>query len=235
MIEAFVTNLGRYNEGHLIGEYLKFPSTTQDVQELFKRIGVDGVRYEEIFITDYKTAIPALRDYLGESESLDELNYLASLLEDLPEWETEKFAAALELGEFNSVKDLINLSENLDCYAFIDGITSEEDLGRYYIEELGAMEIPDHLQSYIDYEAYGRDVCINENGLFVNNGYVLRTEDSFREFYSGRNDLPEQHRIFAYPKSEKASIRDTLKQYQKKLENEPSPGKDRPSSTIEDR
>ena len=60
MLEAFVTNLGRYNEGHLDGEYLNLPATTEEVQALLKRIHVDGLRYEEVFITDYETDIPGL-------------------------------------------------------------------------------------------------------------------------------------------------------------------------------
>lgn len=27
LFEAYVTNLGKYNEGELVGEYLKFPTT----------------------------------------------------------------------------------------------------------------------------------------------------------------------------------------------------------------
>lgn len=44
MLEAFVTNLGRYNEGYLDGEPLKLPATTEEVQALLKRIHVDGLR-----------------------------------------------------------------------------------------------------------------------------------------------------------------------------------------------
>lgn len=105
-----------------------------------KRIGIDGVRYEEIFITDY--------------ESIDGLNYLNSLLDDLEEWEVERFAAAVDFEEYNSVKDLINLTQNLDYFEFYAGIEDEEDLGRYYIEEMCTLEIPEHLENYIDYEAY---------------------------------------------------------------------------------
>ena len=47
LFEAYVTNLGKYNEGELVGETLKFPATTEEVQSLLKRIGVDGVRYQE--------------------------------------------------------------------------------------------------------------------------------------------------------------------------------------------
>lgn len=45
LFEAYITNLGKYNEGELVGETLKFPTTTEEVQGLLKRIGVDGVRY----------------------------------------------------------------------------------------------------------------------------------------------------------------------------------------------
>ncbi len=57
LFEAYVTNLGKYNEGELVGENLKFPTTPEEVQALLKRIGIDGVQYEEIFITDYEVNI----------------------------------------------------------------------------------------------------------------------------------------------------------------------------------
>ena len=58
---------GKYNEGELVGEPLKFPTTTEEVQALFKRIGVDRVRYEEFFITSYDGDVLGLYDYPGEN------------------------------------------------------------------------------------------------------------------------------------------------------------------------
>lgn len=181
-----------------------------------KRIHVDGVRYEEIFITDYETEIPVLYNCLGEYESIDELNYLAALLDDLEEWEVEKFAAAVDFGEYNSVPALINLTQNLDCFELYSDVNSEEDLGRYYIEEMCTLEIPEHLASYIDYEAYGRDMSMDEDGRFTDGGYVVRIGDSFTEHYSSREDLPEEYRIFTYPKPEK-SIKKVLESYGKMI------------------
>ncbi len=236
MLEAYVTNLGRYNEGHLDGEYLKLPATTEEVQALLKRIHVDGVRYEEIFITDYETDIPGLHDCLGEYESIDELNYLASLLDEMQAWEAEKFAAAVEFGEHTgSVKDLINLAQNLDCFEFYPDIADEEDLGRFYITEMCTLEIPEHLENYIDYETYGRDMNLDENGHFVDGGYIVNNGDSFIEHYRGRDDIPEEYRIFAYPVQEKASIRDTLKQYQRMVDNPPVPSKGRRTPDFDER
>ena len=50
--EAFITYLGKYNEGFLVGEWVKFPVTNEEMQAVFRRIGI-GRRYEEWFITDY--------------------------------------------------------------------------------------------------------------------------------------------------------------------------------------
>lgn len=234
MLEAFVTNLGRYNEGYLDGEFLKLPATIGEVQALLGRIHVDGVRYEEIFITDYETDISGLYDCLGEHESIDELNYLASLLEDMQEWEQEKFAAALDLGgHTGSVKDLINLAQNLDCFEHYPDIEDEEDLGRYYIEEMCALEVPEHLRNYIDYEAYGRDMNLDENGSFVNVGYIVRNGDSFTEYYNNRDDVPEEHRIFAYPEPEK-SIPKLLASYRQIISEVPA-APDRPRPDKEER
>ena len=92
-IEAYVTNLGKYNEGELASEPLKFPTTTEEVQALLKRIGVDNIQYEEIFIADYDGDLPELNACLGEYESIDELNHLACLLSELDKSDLEKFEA----------------------------------------------------------------------------------------------------------------------------------------------
>ncbi|MCY1714631.1 antirestriction protein ArdA [Caproiciproducens galactitolivorans] len=234
-IEAFVTNLGRYNEGYLDGEFLKLPATTEEVQALFQRIHVDGVRYEEIFITDYETDVSGLYDCLSEYADLDDLNYLAALLDDLDEGDREKFEAALSYGDYTgSLKDLINLAQNLDCYEYYPGICDEDDLGRYMIDEMGSLEVSEYLENYIDYEAYGRDVSLEDGGTFTENGYIVNTGDSFIEQYNGRDDLPEEYKIFAYPAPEK-SIRDTLKQYKQMIDAAPVSPKDRPAAAHEER
>jgi hypothetical protein len=42
MIEAYVTNLGKYAGGELCGEYLKLPAVKEDIQALLSRIDVEG-------------------------------------------------------------------------------------------------------------------------------------------------------------------------------------------------
>ena len=204
-------NQGKYNEDRLVGAPLKFPTTTEAVQDLLKQIGIDGIRYEEIFIASYDGPMPQLHKHLGEYESIDELNHLACLLSELNEYELEVFEAVMDSGEYTgSVKDLINLAQNLDSYNFYSDIHTEEELGRMYIQELEAVPVPEHLIDYIDYEAYGRDVRINEDGHLAPGGYVVGG-GSFVEHYHGIEDIPDEHRVFSMPK---VPIREQMAAYQ---------------------
>ena len=212
---AFITNLGKYNEGELVGEWVKFPTTAEELKEVFKRIGIGqkddfGQPYEEWFITDYDCYVDGLYSKLGEYENLDELNYLASKLDEMSESEYAQFQAGMEMGDHcGSLQEIINLTENLDCYEIYPHIEDYDDLGRYYIEELEVMQVPEHLQNYIDYEAYGRDVAMDENGSFTDQGYVRDTGDRFCEYYDGeRGSIPDEYRVMAFqddlPEEEKS-------------------------------
>ena len=202
---AFITNLGKYNEGELVGEWVKFPTTAEEMKKVFDRIGIGqkdefGQPYEEWFITDYDCYVGALYDKLGEYENLDELNYLAAKLEEMGQGEYAQFQAAMEVGDHSgSLQEIINLTDNLDCYDLYPSIQDYDDLGRYYIEELDAMQVPEHLRNYIDYEVYGRDVAMDESGDFTDLGYVRDTGSSFHEYYDGEpGSIPEEYRVMAF-------------------------------------
>ena len=216
LLEAYITNLGKYNEGELVGETLKFPTSPQEVQALLKPIGVDGIRYEEFFITSFDGDVLGLYDYLSEYENLDELNHLACLLSELDQGELEKFEAVIDSGEHtSSVADLINLTQNLDCYELHPGVDDEETLGRLYVDDMETLVVPDHIKPYFDYEAYGRDVSINENGHFAPGGYVTKVSDDFREVYHGPQDIPAEHKVFSYPH---LSIREQMAAYKEVID-----------------
>ena len=103
VFEAYITNLGKYAEGQLVGETLKFPATTEEVQSLLKNIGVDGVRYEEFFIIAFDGDVMGLYDYLTEYENLDELNHLAHLISELDSDEIETLEAVLNKGDHRRI------------------------------------------------------------------------------------------------------------------------------------
>ena len=151
MFEAYITNTALYPlMGIEVGTTVHFPMTTQELQAALAKIGIDGKRYSEVFFTSFDSDVLGLYDYLYECENIDELNELGhALLEVRDKGGLETFEAALVLGNHTrSVKDLINLTQNLDLYRFYPDISDDEGLGRLYADELGTIDIPEHIQNY---------------------------------------------------------------------------------------
>lgn len=189
---AYITNLGKYVEGELAGQWVEFPTTNGRIQEVLEGIGIDGVRYEEIFITDYDSGIHGLTEGFGEYEDLSMLNYLAEKIQDC---DTQWLEAALELGVCTgSVRDLINLVENQDCFLFFSDIENDYDLGYFYIHETWChSELSariGELANYIDYESYGRDVRLSEGGTFTGNGCYICLLETITTYIDSVEDIP---------------------------------------------
>ncbi|WP_442959166.1 antirestriction protein ArdA [Providencia sp. PROV064] len=178
MISVFITNLGKYNEGELVGEWLELPATSKEIEHCLMRIDIDGIQYEEYFLTDYESSIDGLSSYISEYSLLDELNELATQLAMLSPDEIDLYQAAIEIGSSaSSIHDLIHLADNFDSFQQLAGVNNEYDLGYYWIEESGCYDLAQlgHLSHYFDYECYGRDVCLEQGGIFRRGGYVYHT------------------------------------------------------------
>ena len=68
-------------------------------------------------------------------------------------------------------------------------------------------------------DSYG--ISINENGHFAPGGYVTKVSDDFREVYHGPQDIPAEHRVFAYPQ---LSIREQMAAYQEIIDGSSKEG-----------
>lgn len=95
-------------------------------------------------------------------------------------WGSTTISLNMRISTNSTVKDLINLTYNLDQYDFYPEVEDEEALGRLYLQAFGAIHVPEALVNYIDYEAYGRDARIKENGHFAPSGYVRGSGEGFQ-------------------------------------------------------
>ena len=214
-ITARLTNWDLYQRGELRDISISFPTTREEVQKALKAIGVDGIRDRRVILTEYDSNLSGFCHCLTQYDSVDEVNYLARLLSGLSESELDTFQAVLEYGAHDRcASDLINLALNLDCYELHPGVTDDETLGRIYVEDMELLDVPDNVLPYFDFEAYGRDMRINEGGNFAPTGYLTRSGD-FKEVYHGIEDIPAEHRIFTYPK---LNIREQMAAYKEVID-----------------
>ena len=199
ILSGYLSNLGKYTEGRPAGEWVTFPTTAEHLKEVFDRIGIDFKHYEEWHFTEFQSPIPGLTEHLSEYSHPDELNYLGKLLEMQFDDDREKFIAAIEYGDHaDSLQDIINLAQNLDCYWLYPSVHSEEEYGRYLVDELEEPELPEEAKKYFMYEEYGRDASINDDGMFTEKGYIYNNRNTFTEWYDGR-DVPQEYRVTPQP------------------------------------
>lgn len=167
MFRVFITNLGKYNEGKLVGKWLDLPC--DDIEEELKTIGVsdkpdeNGIYYEEYFITDYENDIDM---EIGEYDNLYKLNEYAKEIEELNDDEKLCLKALIEYGE-----DLEFALEHIGDVATYGDCWSMTEVAYLVVEELDILnEIPEEWQNYFDYEAFGRDLDIEGKFIYMGNG-----------------------------------------------------------------
>ena len=172
-MKIFITNLGMYNEGYLVGKWVKLPVSEDKLDEVLEAIGINEY-YEEFFISDFENErIRGLSEVVSEYSSVQALNELAQRLEELSDDEADKLGAVLEYEACRSVSDVLELLDELDNFDLLTDVNDDEDLGYYYAEEYCSIAIPEHIQPYFNYEAYGRDIRLESSCLYTSYGFLL--------------------------------------------------------------
>ena len=203
-----IDSRSRFETGQPGGVWLPMPTTAEQLHKAMNRIGITAENSQDFFINGFANTEQQPFDVplsVIQSAGIDELNYFGKLLEMQGDADRGKFAAAVTLGEYaGSVKDLINLAQNLDCYWIYPSIQDEEAYGHYLIDELDELELPEAAKNYFMYEEYGRDAVKNDGGIFTAQGYIYNNKNTFSEWYSGHeNDIPKEYRVMSFPQPER--------------------------------
>lgn len=166
-MKIFLTNLGKYNEGELVGEWVELPVSQEELSKVFERIGINE-DYEEYFITDYECDFYKI----GEYDDLDELNEIAEQIEELNEEESDIVKSLIsELGY--TLEEAIEKASSGDYRIYYD-CDDMEDVAYQVVEECGYLEnVPDDVARYFDYESFGRDLGIEGSYIFLDGNKAI--------------------------------------------------------------
>lgn len=166
--KLYVGTYGKYNNGSIAGKWLDLEDYS-DAEEFFKacaEVHKDDPDPEYMF-QDFENFPKELYSESMSSEDIEKLINFAKLTEE----EREVYTAFYDVlgGDYgeHSIEDIEEaLVFTVDTSS---PYTTEEQLGLYY-EESGFIDIPDHIRSYFDFEAYGRDAM---NDLSDSDGYIF--------------------------------------------------------------
>ena len=182
MLEIYLT------DGEDQGVWLKLPSSSAELGEAYAKLE-EAKEYPKIEIPDVKSPVDGLADFLtgkpATYHSLEELDFLARRMEGMTEQEREIFGAAVQIEKPYTLMELVNLSCNLNKFAFYPDVRTEAELGKYLIQK-DYDQIPEELAAALDYEVFGRTYAENHAGQFTQSGYAFRTGEALEPLYDGK-------------------------------------------------
>ena len=198
-------NRQRYEQGKE-GLWFSLPTTTEKLQEALREIGISADNPQDFFLYDYRSPqerpIKLPRD-LVLSADVDELNFLAARLEKLDAAELSELNAALTSpqSDFHSIGQIIDYPDNVDYYVHLPDVTGTGQLGDYYLNRSGMVDMPEEWKAGIFLPRFGLHIANTEHGVFTDYGYLVKSGDEWQRVHEGQ-PVPEEYRVMAYPAPE---------------------------------
>ena len=154
-------------------EFVYLPCEETAIKKALARLGVESPSQCELWMEFDRIDNDKLAKLVFDSvkgEDIYDINEFAKELEDLTE--TEKFLAAVEYAETDSVKELAAIAKHLDEFEYIEGVESDTEVGEYLVDNDSDYECSDNLRDFINYEELGERYRIDCNGEYINDGFV---------------------------------------------------------------
>ena len=205
VFSVLLHNRQRYEQGKE-GLWFSLPTTTEKLQAALREIGISADNPQDFFLYDYRSPqarpIKLPRDMVL-SAGMDELNFLAARLEKLNAAELMELNAALTSpqSDFHNIGQIIDYPENVDFYVHLPDVTGTGQLGDYYLNHSGMVDMPEEWKAGILLPRFGLHIANTEQGVFTDYGYLVKSGDEWQRVHEGQ-PVPEEYRVMAYPAPE---------------------------------
>ena len=205
VFSVLLHNRQRYEQGKE-GLWFSLPTTTEKLQAALREIGISADNPQDFFLYDYRSPqarpIKLPRDMVL-SAGMDELNFLAARLEKLNAAELMELNAALTSpqSDFHNIGQIIDYPENVDFYVHLPDVTGTGQLGDYYLNHSGMVDMPEEWKAGILLPRFGLHIANTEQGVFTDYGYLVKSGDEWQRVHEGQ-PVPESYRVMAYPAPE---------------------------------
>lgn len=205
---VLIQNRTEFENGNPAGVWLSLPATREELAEAMKALHITANNPQDFFLNGYSTEagrrVEIPFEWVREAD-IDKLNFLAARLEEMTPAQLDKINAFMQTDfKLDSLDKLIDYTYNTDYFVYIPEVYTRSDLGDYYLNESGMVQMPEEWKAGIDKEDFGSNAALCENGRFTDYGYILKSGDGWKEVYAGK-EVPEQYRIMHYPQPEHTS------------------------------
>ena len=167
-----------------INAEIEFPIDDDELQRILKKhyMPTDTTNLFYVKAIDYPNALSVLN---FKSVNLDELNYLAKRIVSFYGDELDQFEIAVKRTNAETLKDLINLTFNLDKFTLIKDISNMAKVGREYILNTEG-SVPADSEYDEQYAQIGRELLCSGRGIFTDKGLLFVEDKPLEEVYDGQ-------------------------------------------------
>ena len=167
-----------------INAEIEFPIDDDELQRILKKhyMPTDTTNLFYVKAIDYPNALSVLN---FKSVNLDELNYLAKRIVSFYGDELDQFEIAVKQSNAETLKDLINLTFNLDKFTLIKDISNMAKVGREYILNTEG-SVPADSEYDEQYAQIGRELLCSGRGIFTDKGLLFVEDKPLEEVYDGQ-------------------------------------------------
>ena len=153
-------------------EWMQLPASRIKLERAMLRAGIPSCGEMQMLVSDsrFPDAVDCALDF--EHESLFELNRLCHACSNFKEQDLEKLGAVCQMAKPACAANIRQLAENLDQFDFAPSVHTPEELGKYMIQRSGHYEYDENLEDFYNYGDYGVNRMLQEDGVFVDRGYV---------------------------------------------------------------
>ena len=173
-------------------------SFSEDVEHISFPVEADKVRNTMLALEEFGDYAPAnvirgegfaqiltgyiKRDDLFSKTGVQKLNQLSGIVDGMDSAAQELFSGALHTESINSLDDVLRVAASLEQYEFIEGVTSNKELGGWLVEHgLAGVDFPKEVWPYLDYAGIGAEYYSDYGGAYTPHGYVKRRESEVEQ------------------------------------------------------
>ena len=153
-------------------EWVQLPASQIKLERAMLRAGIPSCGEMQMLVSDSRFPDEVNCTLDVEHESLFELNRLCQICSNFKEQDFKKLSAVCQMAEPVCAANLLQLAENLDQFDFAPGVHTPEELGKYMIQQSGHYEYDENLEEFYNYGDYGVKRILQDDGVFVDRGYV---------------------------------------------------------------
>ena len=153
-------------------EWVQLPASRMKLERAMLRVGIASCGEMQMLVTDsrFPDEVNCALDF--ERESPFELNQLCNACSGFKEQNFVKLGAVCQMAKPTCAANIRQLAENLDQFDFAPNVHTPEELGKYMIQQSGHYEYDENLEDFYNYGDYGVKRMLQEDGVFVDRGYV---------------------------------------------------------------